>query len=293
MRKTALSLVLTALFSVSAFPSPAEAKEPGGRTALRLYGGLGTMNGGDFSAGLRGWLDLWAHAGSLWGVRTDVDGRPGGWATALGADVLFPLTSWLSFGMGVGSISGRSVCRSSADGSEDVVPAEQSVEMTPRAVPVRAGFFGRIPLSSRLALSLNAGASYYYVARAQAVYRRDWEEYWEEDRFDLKSSGLGYDGGLGLEYRMGRHVSVFFEGQVRRARFSKFFGTLDRSSSEGGEAGREGTLYAIDFGLGDDEIFTVVDVLAQPPAGPAFTRAAEAVVDFGGFGFVVGMLFRI
>ncbi|MBN2199038.1 MAG: outer membrane beta-barrel protein [Candidatus Aminicenantes bacterium] len=293
MKKTILSFILAACLSVSAFASPADETGPGVRTGLRLYGGLSTMNGGDFNTGLRGWLDLWAHAGSLWGVRTDVEGSPGGWATSVGADVLFPLTSWLSFGMGAGWVSGRADCRSVADGNGDVVPTTQNIEMSPRALPVRAGFFGRIPLSGRLALGLNAGASYYYVAQAQAVYRRDWEDYWEEDLFDLKSSGWGYDGGLGLEFRMSRHVAVFFEGQARRARFSKFFGTLDRSSSEAGETSREGTLYAIDFSLGDGEIFPLVDVLSQPPAGPAFSRAAEAVVDFGGFGFLAGVLFRI
>ncbi|OGD29554.1 MAG: hypothetical protein A2Y56_15790 [Candidatus Aminicenantes bacterium RBG_13_63_10] len=293
MKKTTPSIFLVAFLLASFSPAAAADPASGGRTALRLYGGLNTMSGGDFNRGLCGWLDLWAHAGSSWGVDTDVAGSPGGWGTVLGADVLFPLTSWLSFGMGAGRVTARDVCRSSAEGSGGAVPDEQSIEMSLESLPVRAGFFAHIPFSERLEICLHAGAVYHYLARTQAVYRRDWESYTEEDRFDLKSSGLGYDGGLGLELSLGRHVSVFLDGQFRWAKFSKLFGTLDRTSSEGGEESREGTLYLFDYSLGDDEIFTLVDILSQAPSGPAFPRAAEAVADFGGFSLVVGVLLKL
>jgi hypothetical protein len=293
MKKAAHALLLASVLLAPILPASAAGPSEGGRTALRLSAGWSSLDGGDFSRGLLGWLDLWAHAGSLWGIQTDVTGGPGSWAAALGADVLFPLTSWLSFGMGAAWVSASDLYTSSAEGNGGLVPDAQSIEMTPRALPVRASLFGRIPLSGRLDVSMNAGVSYYYLARARAVYRRDWEDYWEEDAFDLKTSGLGYHGGLGLELELGRHVSVFVEGQVNRARLSKFFGTIDRASSEGGEESREGTLYALEFGLGDGETFPLVDVLDQAPAGPAFSRAAEAVIDFGGFGLAVGLLLRL
>lgn len=293
MRKSARALLLAFILLASVHQEAAAEPSPGGRTALRLSAAWNILAGDDFSRGLLGWLDLWAHAGSMWGVRTDVAGGAGSWATALGADVLFPLTSWLSFGMGAAWVSARDVYVSSAEGSGGLVPEAQSVEMTPRALPVRASLFGRLQVSSRLDVTLHAGVSYYYLARARAVYRRDWEDYWEEDVFDLKSSGLGYHGGLGLELELGRRISVFLEGRVNRADLSKFFGTLDRASSEGGEESREGTLYALEFGLGDGETFPLVDVLNQPPAGPAFSRAAEAVIDFGGFGLAVGLLLKL
>lgn len=293
MKKSATALLLASILLASVPPAAAAEPSPGGKTALRLCAAWSALDGGDFSRGLFGWLDLWAHAGSLWGVQTDMTGGPGSWATTLGGDVLFPLTSWLSFGMGAAWVSARDVYTSSAEGNGGLVPDAQNVETTPRALPVRASLFGRVPVSGRLNVTLHAGVSYYYLARARAVYRRDWEDYWEEDTFDLKSSGLGYHGGLGLEVELGRHVSVFLEGQVNRARLSKFFGTLDRASSEGGEESREGTLYALEFGLGDGETFPLVDVLNQPPAGPAFSRAAEAVIDFGGFGLAVGLLVRL
>ena len=251
------------------------------------------MSGGDFHSGLGGWLDVWAHTGSVWGIDTDLEEGPWGWGMTAGADILFPLTSWLSFGMGAGYVKAQSISRSAAEGNEGVIPDTQEVEATPWAVPVRASFYGHIPLSERLDISLHAGASYYYIGRAIARYRRDWQDYWEEDVFDLKASGLGYHGGIGLELSLGRHISVFLEGQARWAKISGFQGAFERSSSEGGEENRDGTLYFMEYSLGEGAVFPVLDVLSDPPSGPAFTQVREAVVDFGGFGLVLGFVFRI
>ncbi len=263
------------------------------RTALRFYGGFGLRAADDFGRGLCGWLDLWEHAASLWGIEAERTGTPGGLSSLFGADVLFPLTNWLFFTMGAGQVIGTEVFRWEAGNSGGLIPEEQEVEISLRAVPVRAGFWSRIPLSDRLHVSLAGGVAYYALASAAAAYRRDWQDYGEEDRFDLKSSGLGYDGGLGCEIRLSRRFSVILEGQYRRARLKKFTGTLERTSSEGGRQKFEGTLYSLDYGLGDVKVFPVIDVLPEPPVGPAFSRAGEAVVDFGGMTLVAGLLVRL
>lgn len=291
--RRSLGAALALFLSLGFFAQARAEDSPDGRTALRLGGGLGLMNGGDLSRGFRGWLGLWEQLGSRWGVETDLADGGSLWGPALSADVLFPLTSWLSFGMGAGRETAGVVFRSSAEGNGGLVPESQRIEISSEAVPVRAGFFGRIRLTDVLDLSLHAGASYYYLARARVVYRREWEDYWEEDRYDLKASGLGYDGGLGVELKLGRHLSVYLEGRASRAALGEFTGTVGISSSEGGEASREGTLYVLDYGLGEGRTFTLVDVLSQPPSGPAFSRAEEAAVDFGGFSLAAGILLRL
>ena len=257
---------------------------------LRLYGGLSTLQPGDLNRGLAGWLDLWNYAAELNGLPPGAGFYGARWGIEAGADLLIPLGPWLSLGLGAGSISASAGSQSHFP-SNDVVPSSHEIKVRTWAVPLRAGLHCLFPLTDRLDIRLQAGAA-YYLARAEAEYTRDWNGYWEKDRYKLKSAGLGYQGGIGFELRLNRWAAVFLEGQARLARISNFSGSLERTSSEGGSILQEGTLYLIDYKLAEGAVFSVVDVLDEQPSGPAFLKVGKAVVDFSGFALNMGLTLR-
>jgi hypothetical protein len=282
-------LIISSLLLLAALLSAEDQSRTSSRESLslRFYGGLSTLQPGDLNRGLSGWLDLWNYTAELNGL------PPGGgfdgaqWGIEAGADLLIPLGPWLSLGLGAGSISASASSQSHFP-SNDVVPSSHEIKVRAWAVPLRAGLHCLLPLTDRLEIRLQAGAAYYLV-RAEAEYTKDWNGYWEKDRYTLKSAGLGYQGGVGFELRLNRWAAVFLEGQARLARISNFSGSLERTSSEGGSILQEGTLYLIDYKLAEGAVFSVVDVLDEQPSGPAFLNVRKAVVDFSGLALNMGL----
>jgi hypothetical protein len=258
--------------------------------SLRLYGGLNTLQPGDLNQGLAGWLDLWNYAAEQMGLPPGGSFTGARWGIEAGADLLIPLGPWLSLGLGAGSTSPSAASQTSFP-LNDVVPSSHEIKVRPWAVPLRAGLYGLVPLTNRMAIRLQAGAVYYLV-RVEAEYSRDWSGYWEKDLYKLKSAGLGYQGGVGLEFWLNRWAAVFLEGGARSARISNFSGSLERTSSEGGSILQEGTLYLIDYKLAEGAVFSVIDVVDKEPSGPAFLRVRKAVLDFSGLSLNVGLTLK-
>ena len=261
-----------------------------GSLSLRLYGGLNYLNADEFNQGLAGWLDLWGHTAALLGFPGKTNFVGAHWGAQAGVDLLIPLDSRLALGLGASILSASA--RSLTDfPSNDVVPSSHEIKVRPWAVPLRAGLHYLVPVSNGLDVRFQAGAA-YYLARAEAEYSREWSDYWEKDRYSLKSRGWGYQGGMGLELRLNRWTAVFLEGQYRSARISNFSGSVELTSSEEGQIRREGELYLIDYKLTEGVVFSLIDVLAQEPSGPAFLNVKKAVVDFSGFSLNLGLTLR-
>ena len=67
------------------------------------------------------------------------------------------------------------------------------------AVPLRAGGHLAIPISSKTSFTIDAGFG-YYLSKFNKFYRREpGDGYWIDNDFTGKSSGFGYDGGIGFE----------------------------------------------------------------------------------------------
>ena len=261
-----------------------------GSLSLRLYGGLNYLYADEFNQGLAGWLDLWGHTAALLGLPGKTNFVEAHWGPQAGVDLLIPLDSRLALGLGASILSASA--RSLTDfPSNEVVPSSHEIKVRPGAVQLRAGLHYLLPVSRSLDVRFQAGAA-YYLARAEAEYSREWSDYWEKDRYSLKSRGWGYQGGIGLELRLIRWAAIFLEGQYRSARISNFSGSVELTSSEEGQIRREGELYLIDYKLTEGVVFSLIDVLAQEPSGPAFLNVKKAVVDFSGFSLNLGLTLR-
>ena len=290
VKKTLLIAIFS--FALTLFLS-AEAQsraDSSGSLSLRLFGGLNYLNADEFNQGLAGWLDLWGQTAALLGLPGKTNFVGAHWGPQAGADLLIPLDSRLALGLGAGTLNASATSQTDFP-SNDVVPSSHEIKVRPWAVQLRAGLHYLVPVSDGLDIRFQAGAA-YYLARAEAEYNRDWSDYWEKDRYSLKSRGWGYQGGMGLELRLIRWAAVFLEGQYRSARISDFSGSVEITSSEEGLIRREGELYIIDYKLTEDAVFSFIDVLAQEPSGPAFLSVKKAVVDFSGFSLNLGLTLK-
>jgi len=268
-----------------------DAGSPSKNTAgLRLYGGLNYLTAEAFNRGLEGQLDMWRYAASVEGSSGETNFAGAHWGFDVGADLLLPLSprAWLQVGAAIVSASAVS----QADfGPQDAVPSGHEVKITPRALSIQASLCYLVPISSFLGVRIQAGAA-YFLARPEAEYRREWSDYWELDRYALKSKGFGYQAGIGLELGLNRWAAIFLEGLGRYARIPNFSGTLELTSSEEGQVLRDGDLYIYDYKLGEGAVFTFIDVLDREPSGPAFSEVRKAMVDFSGFSLNLGLILK-
>ncbi len=300
MIKKILSVLVTAV-CLCLIPGPVTA---GGKISLRLWGGWAYLAVGDVNAGTQAFFD--------WG-KTYFAPSPGGtitggyesihWGYEFGGDVIFQLSPKLGVGIGAGYL------QMSKDAP---YPAMMTIMVDPyygpeieftastkiSAIPIRASLFLSLPVSRKLDITAHAGISYYL----QAEYHGDWFVAIPNIIFtgpfsslttaaEKKTAAIGLQGGLGVEYRFIRLLSLFLEAQGRYAKFKGFEGT---STSVAGDYGGVLPSFSETGKLYYESVPAVpgsprwIMVQSAPPAGPG-GQPREAAVDFSGVSFLVGV----
>ena len=163
------------------------------------------------------------------------------------------------------------------------------------AVPIRLGIFYNVLQSRNLNFFLHGGVGYYLA---------DWKEledyesesqdssFWKKYETTVHSGGLGFHGGLGLEYRLLGNVSLVLEGSGRYARISGFEGEYNEKSSWGTDTTDEGTLYYYEWEY-NQKSYPWVELLDRDPSQINFSspiyNARKAVIDFSGYSLQAGI----
>jgi opacity protein-like surface antigen len=292
----ATALLLAALL---AEPFPAEAANGGVKIDLRLHGGYSYLSAGDVNTGSGGYFEFyklladysgWAYEGGYKPVHAGYDA---------GVDVVFLLSPRVGIGVGAGYL------RSSGSAEMTLVPETDEMVFnggpTLSAIPIRLGLYYSLPLGGKLSLTANAGAAFYAGLRF-------------EDRFHVEQSGifstqeivasrwslsanLGFQGGLGLDYKISSKMGFFIEAQGRYARFKNFGkATIKVASSEGGSQTREGKIYLRTQTLSADPliVFNAFVVQSTPPSpDPPDLVISEPKFDLSGFCLQAGFRIRI
>ena len=111
---------------------------------------------------------------------------------------------------------------------------------------------------------------------------------------EMKRDPFGFQGGMGIEYRLTSKMAILLEAQGRWAKFRGLEGSSAAVAAEGGDPrytlfSEEGKLYFETFPLLADAPRLIM-VQSAPPLGPE-GEAREAVVDFSGFSLQAGFRF--
>ena len=263
---------------------------PTGKFDLKLSAGITSMAGGDLNAGLEGFSNYWAGLAAASGYAVKGSFSPARLGPDAGFDLIWRLSPTLGVGIGAGYIGAARESVMTFESAAGTVT--QTVRPSYGAEPVRIGIFKTVPLSRTLNLVLNGGLGFYF-AQAKALWTIGTDGgYGELLDASVEKGGLGFHGGLALEFKAGNLISVLLEMAGRYARFSGFTG-IGSDDVNGDATTTQGTLYyfePFDSATGA-KVYSMVYVFSEAPGGDV--RAREARIDFSGFSLRLGIVFHL
>ena len=143
-------------------------------------------------------------------------------------------------------------------------------------------------------LYVRAGLDYAFAHCAyfyRFSYPRPGEptDFWQEWTGAASSSGLGYELGLGLEWPLGRRLSLIAEAAWRSGRMNDLEGEDHYQESTNYESRERGTLYDIRATAGGTETFPLVFVRDREPAEAGVMDVRKAELDLSGYTLRLGL----
>jgi hypothetical protein len=288
MKKSLAVMFSLCLLAAAAPRCAAEGSAPAFQ--LRLYGGLSYLTGGDVNDGVGGIFQAYAAQAAAYGYSTSGGFNAAHLGLGFGGDFIFQITPNIGIGVGAGYL------RATKDSTLTLTAMGNSLTLggTPQfnAVPLKLGLFFSFPMSPSLNFNFNIGAGYYMAKMTSVLHFAEGANIEELDN-DAKANGLGFQGGIGFDYRIGSGVSLFVEAQGQVANFGGFTGTSTESGSGSSTFTDSGKLYYYDNAFFPPATAPFIMVKSTPPTGSWVFNVREAKVNFTGGQVVLGILFKI
>jgi len=263
-----------------------------GKFSLKLQGGWAYLSAGDINPGTQAYFDY--HS-------TGWDRQTGGYRAVhngyeFSGDIVFELSTRLGVGIGGGYLQ---ISRASNMGLSLTEPSINSagVSAEPRlsAVPIRASVYLTIPWREKFNFIADVGLSYYFRSRysdeSEAVYFPGPIYVLITTRAENKKTPIGFQGGISLEYEMGRSFFLYLEARARYARFRGLKGSSVLESDFETPFSEQGLLYyeSVPMLPGSPRF---IMVQSNPPNGPD-GEPRQAVIDFSGVSLQFGIRIRL
>lgn len=263
------------------------------RFSVRLYGGYSYLKAADINEGSDGYFELlelyntWIPESTLTGAYEPVHG-----GMSFGGDFIYQITPNIGVGVGIGYL--RSTETSDISLSDETGEITISGTPTISAMPVKLGLFFTLPVAGKINLTADVGAALYTGLKLDAAQRITQNDYWQEMSLSgSRSSDIGFQGGLGVEYKFSPTMGFFVEAVGRYARFKTFdLVTTESVYSDGDTDSDEGKLYIATYtGLAPDESFSIFWV-GEDPVDTEYETFAEPKIDLSGFSLQAGIRIR-
>jgi len=343
-RKGKIAVILVLLITVGCSAPAAFGGADRGQVSSRKKVGLNLKLSGGAGYLLNGMGDLNTYRlGRIaWAERLDQEpgyssalnwGRP--WFVPdLSADIIVNIGDHIGFGFGAGLIQGQSKgvhsIKYSGQGNdwwsgepyEETGRTEEDYTFELTAVPIKFDLYFFQPLKSSGTISLfaHAGVGYYFGKLTKSLdghgeSQIDYFGYMYADKWDskleekAKGHVLGYHGGLGLEFKISRTISLCSEVFARYVDCNDWRGDLKysfRSSSKAGddlggweEQNSEETVnwkgsmwtYKIYDGY-HDFTDTYMYILPEKPQDSDFEQVRKSALNLNAFGIVFSVKFH-
>lgn len=240
--------------------------------SFTLGGGGHRASVGDLNEGAQGLSDLTADSLA---VKGKGEVAPLHQTYLFGAELIIPISSRASFGIGGDVLLGRKT---------STVLFEKGLSKTTLTTrpEVRA-----IPISFTLTyhilpfLYTKAGAE-YYLAECRYFYRLEKDKTWEEWEGKASGQGLGVLGGLGIEVPFRQNLALVLEATGRYARVGGFTGKNVYADSFRFESEEEGKLYFYQGKIYGEKSYPLLFIREKKPTEAGVSDVREAELDFSG-----------
>jgi hypothetical protein len=265
-------------------PTPAGMEE-GERMGVVLWAGGRQAAMGDLNDGAAGLARYYESSLAAAGDR-EIEALHFGYL--LGAEVRIPVTSGFFLAVGAEHTSGESASEVTFEGGPPgaFYSAKPRLEITPISLALLYYPDRRVYLKAGLDYSFVRCGYYYRISYPDPLGTA---ETWREWTGQARSSGLGYQFGLGLGWPLGSRISAIAELAFRHGRLGDFDGEDVYLESSNLQSREEGSLYRIRVTAGGSETFPLVFIRGRQPAEAVVIDARRAEVDLGGYSLKLGL----
>ncbi|MDD8027899.1 MAG: outer membrane beta-barrel protein [Acidobacteriota bacterium] len=284
-KRFACAVVVAFLAAVIVLPAPARAVE----VKIKLYGGYGYLVGGDLNSGTEGMANMWLDMFSLLGASQSGSFQPAHYGLQYGGDLIFMFNPIIGIGLGVESLGAKQNSTIISHlGSQEITT---SLKAEASAVPIKASLYLCAPLGTGARMNLHFGVG-YYLAKMSNLFRLEQGAEFIQYANSADAKAIGFHGGLGFEFDLAPHVSLFIEVQGRYAKLGGFEGEAVMSVSSD-SVSEKGVLYYFEAeGFISQFYSTILVQDAVPVADSSTKNIREAKIDFSGGTALGGIVFR-
>ena len=290
--KQKMSFVVLMIMVLVFLFTPMQAREPFKKFNLKFSLGYANLIGGDFPDLTKGLNDMMADLESLAaGTVTDELGYPN-WGFEVEAELIYNINKKFGIGFGSGYITRKhdSLARMVKNDYEGFSLTWHS---NYRITPITLNGYYYFPLGSKITGFIKAGVGYYFSKFEYDIYKENRfpeEVYWESDIGKAKDSGLGFQGGVGLEFPVAKGVVLFAEATGRYVNLNNW--EVEYSFSDSWGYTEDGTAYIwyVEQFEGDTgKYYPTLELDMSEPSHPSLRSVRKAEFSVSGIAFKLGI----
>ena len=269
--------------------------------SFKATGGYGSISTGDFNTVISSLDDLFgdlaAAASLLYGVEIAKEGEFEKMGSGLDfeGEFIVNLTENIGIGIGAGYILRKKDSAASVE-FDPFFSVSGNIEPKITAIPVKLSAYYFYPVSSEMNIFVNGGIGYYFgkvtysIGMDQSIMGLTLSA---KHDGEIKGNGIGFHGGIGIEFTVAENIGFFVEGAGQYAKLKDWEGDHTVTSPFGTET-MSGTFwyyelldmntgkYYSDFGPSKEEP-------TAEPGEPPYQNVRKAEVDLSGFSIRVGI----
>ena len=256
---------------------------------LKFTGGYGTMKIGDYNTFGEGWDTFLKDILEIIETSIGLEGTKEGefkkinWGFEYEGELILSFKGGVGIGFGGGYIQRSKDCEMSI--AHDLLGPIMSISINPNftIIPVFLSVYFSPPSIAPVNFYLYGGTGYYF-GKGETAIKVDYGILWEEYELDIKDQGLGFHGGVGLEFNIAPKIAFFIEGKGRYCKLKSWEGIITYEYSDGttSEEGN-GTMWYYEILMDTILRNPVLELSENQPSLAGIENVREFGVDLSGF----------
>jgi len=150
-------------------------------------------------------------------------------------------------------------------------------------------------MGSGVSAFVRAGIGYYF-AKLTYLNREETDLlgifFWDQDQGEAKDRGIGFHGGIGLEYGVSRNIAFFVEGMGRYVRFQDWDVDNTSTNSWGSSALSGEFWYVEEWEPETNRYYPSIELSANLPTESGLRNVRKLSIGISGIVFKMGLRLR-